>query len=296
MSQVDADHYLKQAAQVKNVSANGRLIKPAKRYLRFHERQKREEEVKRLDEMLTPSNISATKMGSQSVQMAAKHRANLRQDLEDNAPPKDLPGATVDALVRRSVELENEIIPTLQPREVMRRNPVGAVDNFMKGENSAAVKAKILEWKNLQMLIHPDADEQDIANIEKFRPQTALAGTAATFMAGAQIPGAFAMTPQAKANWPEGMPEFGDVNSPWKQAMERENQELKERLAAMEAKLNKPKPQNKFGPKTSKWTPEQREAARQRGLALSVHRKAKRDEAILAAGRKIGMTEEEMKG
>jgi len=71
------------------------------------------------------------------------------------------------------------------------------------------------------------------------RPRAVMPGNAATFEANAGMPGNFAMSAQAKANWPESMPEFGTVNSPLKQAEDREKAELKAQLEALKAQNEK---------------------------------------------------------
>lgn len=73
-------------------------------------------------------------------------------------------------MVARSKQLLSEIIPAMCSQEEMRGAPPGAVDKFMMGENSPAMKAKILEWKNLQLRLKPG--ERESANLERHRPKT----------------------------------------------------------------------------------------------------------------------------
>ena len=75
-----------------------------------------------------------------------------------------------------------------------------------------------------------------MANLEPFRPTISPTGIS-TFMGDAQIPGHFAMSPQAKANWP--LPE--PVTTPVAQAHAREKKAS-----------------------TRVWTPAQRQAAGER--------------------------------
>jgi hypothetical protein len=102
----------------------------------------------------------------------------------------------------------------------MRRNPPGAVDMHMKWERGN--KAKIIEWKNIKRMLEPTNDEKDYTNVEMLRSSGMSPETAASFMINGQIPGNFAMTPLAKANWPAGMPEHGTTDSPVKQAERNE--------------------------------------------------------------------------
>jgi hypothetical protein len=104
----------------------------------------------------------------------------------------------------------------------MRRNPAGAVGKFLRSENSPQVQDAIQQWKRAQLALEQGNPDPDLANVERFRPEVHIPGQAATYMANAQIPGHFAMSPQAKANWPEGLPEQGTAVSPLKQAQKRE--------------------------------------------------------------------------
>jgi len=99
--------------------------------------------------------------------------------------------------------METEIRPKLLPRAQMRRNPAGAVDYFRRTEMSRPFKRAVQAFKRAMFGLDPTTDDHDHANIERYRPEGGTEG-AATFMPGAQIPGNFAMTPQAKANWPLG--------------------------------------------------------------------------------------------
>jgi hypothetical protein len=80
------------------------------------------------------------------------------------------------------------------------------VDSFLKRENSPAIKKAILTWKRAMRALDPTNTDQDYTNIEKFRPEGVNPDGTSTFMADAQIPGVFAMSPAAKANWPLGAP------------------------------------------------------------------------------------------
>lgn len=239
MPSAETEHYLKEAGRVRNqANTRGRLLQPARRYLRHNEKNKREDEAKRLREMLSPQNIMISKMGEQSVAQARHHLNVIEEDLEENSAPTDLAGETKDALNR---ELQEELARFSQgmvPHEEMRRNPVGAVDRHMKHER--ANKDRALKIKNLLILLNPDSDEQDLCNLEKYRPHIALPNGAASFMGDAQIPGVFGMTAQAKENWPENMPEYGTVNSPLKQASDNERQ-LEARIRELEAELKQQK-------------------------------------------------------
>jgi hypothetical protein len=235
MSSLDVAHILKQAASVHNITdKRGKLAVKANRWLRYKERESMEFERDQIKAQLDYKGPGAA--NSDQRALAAKRRNYLDETLEDNSPPP-LTAEQRDAAYKREKELEVIIKEGMLSEEEMRRNPVGAVDRHLKWEGR--VKSFILEWKNLRVLQHPDAKEQDIANVEILRqPRVAPSGMLATssFMPDAQIPGVFGMTPLAKEHWPEGMPEYGTVNSPLAQATARE-QELLKRLEVLEGRI-----------------------------------------------------------
>jgi len=133
--------------------------------------------------------------------------------------PKTLTPIEKDTLSRVQKELTDSIRSGMVSHEDMRRNPPGAVHRHMQWEK--ANKKKIHLWKNIKIQLDPENADPDLSNLEMIRPHVTETG-AATFNPNAQIPGSFAMTPQAKANWPAEMPQQGTVNSPLVQAQRRE--------------------------------------------------------------------------
>jgi hypothetical protein len=235
MSELDVQKILTEAASVHNVTdKRGKLKTKATRWLRKKERESKEEERDRIKAQLSYTGPGAGSADQKAN--AAKWMHHLDEDLEDNSPPP-LTKDQQDAAYKREQELTAFIKEGMLTQEEMRRNPVSAVDRHMKWE--AAKKSAILEWKNLRILLNAEAREQDLANVETLRPsQAATSGMLASssFMPDAQIPGVFGMTPLAKQNWPEAMPEYGTVNSPLAQAAARE-QELIKRLEVLEGRI-----------------------------------------------------------
>jgi len=122
-----------------------------------------------------------------------KQLRRLRDGFEKQAPKAPVNGDEEGRMVARSKQLLSEIIPSMCSQEEMRKAPPGAVDKFMAGENNPAMKAKILEWKNLQLRLKPG--EQEAANLERHRPTSSSLN-----MDGAYIPGKmFFMPPQGAA-------------------------------------------------------------------------------------------------
>ena len=137
---------------------------------------------------------------------AARIRYNHVKRIVAEQAPKPLDPIRRDQVAKLSQEVMDTVIrPAMLPRSEMRRNPAGAVDLFLRRENAPAIKKAIKHWKRARFAIEPDTDRSDWANIEPFRPEGMPAGVS-TFMADAQIPGVFAMSPQAKDNWPLGDP------------------------------------------------------------------------------------------
>ena len=235
MSELDVQKILTDAASVHNITdKRGKLKTKATRWLRKKERESKEEERDRIKAQLNQQGPG--KPTSDQANTMSKWMHHLDEDLEDNSPPP-LTKDQQDAAYKREQELTAFIKEGMLTQEEMRRNPVTAVDRHMKWE--AAKKSAILEWKNLRILLNAEAKEQDLANVETLRPsQAATSGMLASssFMPDAQIPGVFGMTPLAKQNWPEGMPEYGTANSALAQATARE-QELIKRLEVLEGRI-----------------------------------------------------------
>jgi hypothetical protein len=240
---VEAEKYLERASHVRNVTnPRGKLVDPATRYLRHNEREKRKTEANRLKQMLTRQNVYDANIGEESRKQAMIHLTRLEEDLEDHSPPTDLSGETKDALYKELQREEEIYRQGMVSHEEMRRNPVGAVDRHLK--HSKANRDRALKIKNLRMLLNPDSDEQDLCNLENLRPSIVRPDGTSTFMPGAQISGHFAMTPQAKANWPENMTEVPE-GSCLAQAERQELEELRELKRQLDEK--KKENQRKYG-------------------------------------------------
>lgn len=237
----EAQATLERMAQVRNVADRGEIQKPAVRLLRKRERQERQDELKRIDQQLSAPAWAASAMSAEGRQSLAKRRRQLEKELQNWSPRTDLSPETRDALHRRSKELEEEIRQGMPTAEVMRRNPVGAVDAHRKWDRR---KDKVLEWKNLQVQLEPESDDIDLANVERLRPTQVAPGSPASFMADAQIPGNFAMTAKAKERWPLGEPTAKTAVS-----------HLSEQEAVAEVTTNPKRPPRPFRAQTGKGVP-----------------------------------------
>lgn len=182
--------------------------------LRNHQVEEYQAEATRLTQIVqAPAYVTGVNRGD------ANKRARDVQRIIDTQVAKPLTGAHKDKVAALAQEvMETVIRPALLPREEMRRNPAGAVGKFIRQENSRPVQQAIQHWKRAQLAVEQGNPDPDLANVERFRPELMQPG-ASTFMVGAQIPGNFAMTPQAKENWPLGEPQ---VDTPLKQAQRKE--------------------------------------------------------------------------
>lgn len=238
MPSKETEAVLKKVAHVHNdFDEYGDLKEPAVHIFNAEEREDREAELKRIDDQLKQPAWVNNRLSSERRGDMLNRAKDLRKQLDKYAPPDKLDGETMDALDKRRKELEVRIQETLLPVEVMWRNPAGAPDEHLKRER--AIKSNILEWKNIVAFQNPHNRDNDLRNIERLRRSIGNSQGAATFMANARLPGNFAMTPQAKENWPENMPEFGTVDTPMKQAERREEEikAMQEKIAALEAKF-----------------------------------------------------------
>jgi hypothetical protein len=234
----ETEKILADVQQVKNESnEDGDIVKPAMRYFTMPERLDREDELKQIDDTLTQPGwvLGRLNMTAERIKQLKQRQKRLKRELNTYSPPTDLSGQTKDALYAQQKELEEKIREGMLPREVMRKNPVGAVDDNIRWQ--ARAKNWILQWKNIRRALNPTSEEKDLANVERLRPEMYVPGRPSGFMGDAQITGHFAMSEQAKENWPLGEPK---VDTALKQAERRELEEaeieaLKVKIAALEA-------------------------------------------------------------
>lgn len=200
----ETEKMLHEAATVRNIAVDGELTQKATRYFRAIERQDRETELDGIRRQLGEDVWVQAGLTAAAKARLQKRKRWVEKDLTAHSPPTDLSSETRDALYRRECEVAEQIRQGMPTTEQMRRNPPGAVGMNQRWER--AHKDKVLEWKNLRLLNNPDSDDKDLANVDILRSSQLLPDGSSTFMPAAQIPGLFAMTPAAKANWPLGEP------------------------------------------------------------------------------------------
>ena len=177
--------------------------------LRPKQIQAYEGELKRLGALRDSRDMDgkpAPWIGAQNAD-AARQIRRIHKTLDEQAPKK-LTGERANRAYRKAKEvLETVIKPAMLTTAVMHRAPSRAVGHYMRNENSPYIKDAILTWKRTIRALVPDDPDPDVANHNAFRPDGSRADGTATFMGDAMIPGYHAMTPLAKANWPEGLAE-----------------------------------------------------------------------------------------
>ena len=204
--------------------------------LRPHQRLEYEEEAVRLRSVAEAPDWQS---GAAKVAAAQRYRKVLGV-LRDQAPKPVEEPLRRDRIAKQADEvLKDVIVPAMLSKAEMRRNPAGAVGEFMRRENSMPIQRAIRTWQRAKYALEPDTTNDDHALVEKYRPEFPAGyrpDGVATFMSDAQIPGHFGFSPQAKQNWPLPEPD----NTALKQALKAEvlaeaRQELAEAIAAEKA-------------------------------------------------------------
>ena len=191
-----------------------------------------QEELARLTEIIkAPAFIQADRG------FATEKRRRIQKMLDEQAPKRIEEPLRQEAVAKLADRVLRDVIrPAMLTQEEMRRNPVGAVDGFLRRENARPIKIAVQTYKRAMWALDPDNPDMDYTNMERHRPQTPVTPGAATFMANAQIPGNFAQTPLAKDHWPLGEP---TADTALKQVRRKQASQkaLKIRWARRDAKL-----------------------------------------------------------
>lgn len=223
----ETEHILERLKQTKNVTnKRGKILKKQTRFLSHRERTEREKEKGELEGFLGQPPWAMKDVSQEGVATLRRRLHRLEDEAEEYYPPA-VSGETKDKVWKYCEQLRSEWMEGMPTQEVMRRNPAGAVDMHTRWENRRhgdgfTNKEKIRMWKSGMRVVEPDNDEKDYTNIERFRPSGLSPDAAASFMMSGQIPGHFAQSALAKANWPENMPQFGTADSALKQAERNE--------------------------------------------------------------------------
>ena len=232
MSTAETEKIIDDIKNVRNVAnQHGKVVKPAVRYLRPHEKSSLVEENSAIQKVLDMPVWATQHLSRERRGAMHKRQIAIEEDLNQNSIP-EISGPTQDAVLKLQHDLEARIKQGMIPTEVMRRNPVNAVDNHIRWEKDT--KDLHLMWKKCKRLLNPESEDKDLANIETLRPSM-LGAQESTFMVGSQIEGHMAYSGVPQENWDQtfGKP---DVNSPLAQA---EKREFEERISLLEAQVKK---------------------------------------------------------
>ena len=162
-------------------------------YLRHAERTSEGAEVASVERKLTDP---VERRFLQNPGKLAQQNERRKKNLLAQSPPSDLRASQRDKLAKLETVTREFVRENMPTAEQMRHNPPGTVDHALAWDR--AKKAALLCWKNVRILLNPDSDAVDLANFERYRPTNAATRELFT---GAQIPGQFALSPQAKANY-----------------------------------------------------------------------------------------------
>lgn len=209
--------------------------------LRHHQVKEHEEELARVDSLAGGMDQDGRQRSWMPGDRGAAFQRSqrIRKVLREQAP-KPLEPDRRDRVVKLATDvIEGVIRPSMLTEAEMRRNPAGAVGQFMRREGSKPVKDAILTVKRALLAVEPDNDDPDYVNMDRFRSTGAVPGAPSTFMAEAQLPGQFAFGSKAAANWPADMPAQGTAKSALAQVRAAESKEptRAERKAATASKF-----------------------------------------------------------
>jgi len=243
------------------------------RYLTKTQRDEIHQDIRSADAFL---NSNQSHLRPQVPNDVRRQIINLNRMLQKGSPP-ELARGDLDNAVKRRDQLQERISGALLSSEEMRKNPPGAVGKFQRQEGSSRCKADILEWKNLQEIIHRDSDDPDKCNVEllrRFRTPSDLN------MQDAQIEGKMFSIPSQKymANYEQTFgpsavhderlveDESGDDHRTIEELREELRRTIEEAGAKLRAFVSEEKvkahnPEPKPGPE---WTDEMRAAASKR--------------------------------
>ena len=170
-------------------------------YLRFHQRKERQREIEDVERVLSDplERKNLSNPGRLRQQNEERKRAYHSQ-----VPPK-LTASQRDKIERLNREALASAKEGMLSAEELRHKPPGTPDRLRSYER--AKKPHILIWKRSQILLHPDSEDRDLCNLEKFRPSRPTVD----LLANADLPAIHAMSPQAKENWPLGATGFSEA-------------------------------------------------------------------------------------
>lgn len=164
-------------------------------FLRQHQRQEWEREIRHTDQLLAANASTEKKFLANATRIRQQNEA--RKKLLAAQTPRELRPEERDTVAKLNRELLADVREGMVTQVEQRRGGPGIVDRIRRWH--AAKKAKALLWKKTQILLHPDSTDRDLCNLERFRPTGAMSA----LTTDADIPGQFTLSPLAKAHYDE---------------------------------------------------------------------------------------------
>lgn len=161
--------------------------------LRFHQREELKTEIASLEQGLQHAQ-------GEDVGILQNRKRKTLQQLNSQSP-EPLTGPEKDKLHALEKRLREKITHNMPTDEVMRKNPVGAVDWHQRWEK--ACKPLVRIWKNVRIQLNPDSEDRDLANIDRYRP----VGASDRMRTDAQISGHMSYGNIEDEQWPFAKPE-----------------------------------------------------------------------------------------
>jgi len=217
--------------------------------LRKHERDSRQDELKRAEYLLQHPKVE------DKVQ-ARKNVDKVKSQL-DNFSPEPLTGAEKDKLYNLEKRLAARIKEGMPTDETMRKNPVGAVHAHRMWEQ--ANKKLINVWKNVRIQLNPESDDKDLANIERLRNP----GQVDRLRTDAQISGVMSYAGIPEELWPFEDPKNTALKQAEKVAKEAKDRISKSVAEAEQILATREPIELETGKRKRKLSPERRQALRE---------------------------------
>lgn len=130
----------------------------------------RPEQVASTREELARLQYTIQQPHAQNKRDIARQIKSLSRTLEE-LTPQPFTSAQVDAAHKRLTFLKEQILAGMPTQEEMRKAPPGAVSKHMEWERRN--KRNIAEYKYLALRMNAGNPDNDVANIERFRPARA---------------------------------------------------------------------------------------------------------------------------
>ena len=202
----------------------------APNFLRPHEVESAQEDLRQLDQISKRRELDQ-RLEPQSVR---RSKQSVQKRLQQEPP--ELNKQQEDKAAKRIGQLEEELKVGMLSQEEMRRNPPGAAHQHLTWETQN--KAKILEWKNLQLALYRGMTQTEAEarlNIARLRPRTSQLN-----MEGAQIPRTKTYSQPISSEAWERIFGSGDKE---KDALKAQLEDLQAELAKATEQQTAPKPQ-----------------------------------------------------